>query len=76
MSEAPREEPEWVQAMRAAGYNVRVGTGEGTLSEIPDAFFYPPPSLRTRIRRRILRRYRKLVRALTSARRTPHAPLP
>lgn len=76
MSEAPREEPEWVQRMRAAGYNIRVGTGEGTLSEIPDAYFYPPPTLRNRIRRKIVRSYVKLVRALTPARRTSHAPFP
>lgn len=80
MSEAPRieprPEPEWVQQMRARGYNIRIGTGEGTMNEIPDAFFYPPPTLRSRIRRRILRAYRRLTRALTPARRTQHAPLP
>ncbi len=74
MSEAPRAEPEWVQRMRAKGYNIRIGTGEGTLNEIPDAFFYPPPSLRSRIGRSLARGYRKL-RALTFARRA-HAPFP
>jgi hypothetical protein len=75
MSEAPRTEPEWVQRMRAAGYNIRIGTGEGALNEIPDAYFYPPPSLRSRIRTSIARAYKK-VRALTSARHAPHAPFP
>jgi hypothetical protein len=76
MSEAPRVEPEWVQRMRAAGYNIRVGTVGEPMSEIPEAYFYPPPTLRSRIRRSIVRRYVKLVRALTPARRTSHAPLP
>jgi hypothetical protein len=80
MSEAPRveppAEPEWVQRMRAAGYNIRIGTGEGTMSEIPDAYFYPPPSLRSRIRVRIVRACKRMVHALTSARRTSHAPFP
>jgi hypothetical protein len=76
MSEAPREEPEWVQAMRAAGYKIRVGNVGEPMSEIPEAYFYPPPTLRSRIRRRIVRWYVKLVRALTPARRTSHAPLP
>lgn len=76
MSEAPREEPEWVQRMRAAGYNIRIGTGEGTLNEIPDAYFYPPPTLRNRIGERLARGYKRLVRALTSIRGTTHAPLP
>lgn len=73
MSEAPHVEPEWVQRMRAAGYNIRMGTGEGTLNEIPDAYFYPPPSLHSRIRRSIARAYKK-VRALTSA--PPHFTCP
>ncbi len=74
MSEAPRIEPEWVQRMRAAGYNIRVGRGE-PIPEIPDAFFYPPPTLRNRMKQSIGRGYRKLVRA-TSARRSRHAPFP
>lgn len=72
----PRPEPEWVQRMRAAGYNIRIGTGEGTLNEIPDAYFYPPPSLRSRIRGRIVRACKRMAHALTSARRTTHAPFP
>lgn len=76
MSDAPRTEPEWVQRMRAAGYNVRIGTGEGTVSEIPDAYLYPPPTRWSRMRRSILRACRKLVRTLTAARRTSHAPFP
>jgi hypothetical protein len=79
MSEAPRmeppAEPEWVQRMRAAGYNIRVGSGE-PMSEIPDAYFYPPPTLRNRTRESLVRGYRRLVRALTSTRGTTHAPLP
>lgn len=74
MSEAQRVEPEWVQRMRAAGYNIRVGTGEGTLAEIPDAFFYPPPTLRNRIRESLVRAWKKLGRVLTSNRRATHAP--
>lgn len=76
MSEAPQQEPEWVQRMRAAGYNIRIGTGEGTLAEIPDAYFYPPPTLGSRIKGRIVRVCKKMAHALTSARRTTHAPLP
>ena len=42
MPDVEVEEPLWVQSMRAKGYNIRVGSGE-PMSEIPDAFFYPPP---------------------------------
>ncbi len=76
MAEEQRQEPQWVQRMRAAGYNIRIGTGEGTMNEIPDAFFYPPPSRWSRTRRHILRAYRKVIRALTPARRAQHAPFP
>jgi hypothetical protein len=76
MSEAPRVEPEWVQRMRAAGYNIRVGTGEGTLNEIPDAMFDPPVSRGTRIRHRILTAFRRLFRLQPSAGRARHASLP
>lgn len=74
MSE-PQQEPEWVQRMRAAGYNIRVGSGE-PMSEIPDAYFYPPPTLRSRIGESLVRGYRRMVRALTFTRDTTHAPFP
>lgn len=76
MSDAPREEPEWVQRMRAAGYNIRIGTGEGTLNEIPDAMFDPPVSRGSRIRGKILMAFRSLFRLPPSTGRTTHAPLP
>lgn len=53
MSEMPREEPQWVQRMRAAGYNIRVGTLDGPMSYLPDAFFYPPPGVPRRLVRRL-----------------------
>ena len=76
MSEEPRAEPEWVQRMRAAGYNIRIGTGKGTLSEIPDAMFDPPLSRGARIRHRILVALRSIFRLQPSAGRATHAPLP
>jgi hypothetical protein len=80
MSETPRielpPEPEWVQRMRAAGYNIRVGTVGEPMSEIPEAFFYPPPTFWNRTRERIQRGYSKLFRILTLARWRSHAPLP
>lgn len=76
MSEAPREEPEWVQAMRAAGYNIRVGTGEGTMSEIPEVMFDPPFTLRQRVRLRIASILRSVFRLRPAADRATHAPLP
>jgi NAD/NADP transhydrogenase alpha subunit len=75
MSEAPRTEPEWVQRMRAKGYNIRIGTGEGTLNEIPDAMFDPPMSRGARIRARIVMAFRSLFRLQPSTGRTTHAPL-
>ncbi len=76
MSEAPREEPEWVQAMRAAGYNIRIGTGEGTMSEIPEVMFDPPFTLRRRIRLRIASIFRNVFHLRPAADRATHAPLP
>ena len=76
MSEAPRVEPEWVQRMRAAGYNIRVGTGEGTLNEIPDAMFDPPLSRGARIRHRVFTAVRSFFRLQPSAGRATHAPFP
>jgi hypothetical protein len=42
MAEVETEEPVWVQQMRAAGYNIRVGTSTAPLNEEPDAMFPPP----------------------------------
>jgi hypothetical protein len=42
MPDLMTEEPLWVQRMRARGYNIRVGTGDQPMSEIPDAMFPPP----------------------------------
>jgi hypothetical protein len=38
----------WVAELRAAGLNVRTGTGR--LNRVPDAYFGPPPGFRTGIR--------------------------
>jgi hypothetical protein len=43
MTDLQAEEPEWVQRMRARGYNIRRGTSNAPLNEEPDAVFYPPP---------------------------------
>jgi hypothetical protein len=76
MSEAPREEPEWVEAMRAAGYNIRVGTVGEPMSEIPEVMFDPPFTLRQRIRLRIASVLRSVFRLQPAAGRATHAPLP
>lgn len=39
---AQDDEPEWMQRMRAAGYNLRRGTDPTPLSEIPEVMFPPP----------------------------------
>ena len=72
----PRPEPEWVQRMRAAGYNIRIGTGEGTMSEIPDAMFDPPVSRATRIKHRILATLRSFFHLKPATGHTTRAPLP
>lgn len=80
MSEVPREEPEWVQRLRARGYNVRVGTLDEPMSEIPEAMFDPP--MRTRfggIRRgtaAVVSAVRNIFRTRSSNRHARHAPLP
>jgi hypothetical protein len=61
--EVQDDEPEWVLRMRAAGYKIRRGTGTGRLSEIPDAFFYPPPSAPRRFAQRVTNAFRKVLRA-------------
>jgi hypothetical protein len=75
MSDEARAEPEWVQRMRAAGYNIRVGRGE-PLSEIPEVMFDPPLSRRQRIQERIVHTFRSLFRLKPLNGRVPHAPLP
>ncbi len=75
MSEVPREVPEWVQRWRAAGKNVRIGTLDEPMSEIPEAFFYPPPSPARRLAQRLAGTFRKVFRANPST-RAGHAPLP
>ena len=76
MPDVEIEEPLWVQQMRAKGYNVRIGSGE-PMSEIPEAFFYPPPMhpLR-RIFAWVPWGIRKLVRLGAFGGRGRHAPLP
>jgi hypothetical protein len=76
MSEAPRVEPEWVQRMRAAGYNIRVGTVGEPMSEIPEVMFDPPLTLRQRIQYRIASVFRSVFRLKPFAGRANHAPLP
>jgi hypothetical protein len=76
MPEAPQTEPEWVQRMRAAGYNIRRGTRTG-LSEIPDVMFPPPVSLRRgRFGRGIVRGIGRLFRVTGATRKGRHAHLP
>ncbi|HEX6041782.1 hypothetical protein [Longimicrobium sp.] len=73
--EAQQRVPEWVVRLRAAGYNVRIGTLDEPLPEIPEAFFYPPPSASRRLAERLSAPFRKLLRTNAST-RPGHAPLP
>lgn len=79
MSEAPRmeprPEPEWVQRMRAAGYNIRIGTGE-PMAEIPDVMFDPPLPRSTGIKQKIITAIRSLFGLQPSTGGHTHAPLP
>jgi hypothetical protein len=75
MAEAPQQEPEWVRRMRAAGYDVRVGSGE-PMSEIPEVMFDPPVSRGSRIKHRIRTVFRGLFHLQPSTGHTTHAPLP
>lgn len=43
MPEATPPEPAWVQRMRAAGYPIRIGTGDVPLREKPGAVVHPLP---------------------------------
>jgi hypothetical protein len=68
-------EPEWMQRMRAAGYDLRRDDEPGPLSEIPDAVFTPPPA------REKVRGYASMIRgwfhrARPSHPRQGHAPVP
>jgi hypothetical protein len=78
MPEAPQTEPEWVQRMRAAGYNIRVGTINEPLSEVPEVMFPPPVSVwRRRFGGNIIRGIRNaLSRASASSHNGRHAHLP
>lgn len=77
MPDVEFEEPLWVRRMRAKGYNIRIGTSGEPMSEVPDAFFYPPPlhPLR-RALAWIPWGIRKLVRRGASSRNGWHAPFP
>jgi hypothetical protein len=75
MTEGSPAEPAWVQRMRAAGYNIRIGNSGEPMSEIPEAFFYPPPGMRHRLGQRIAGAFRRVFRANAST-RANHAPLP
>jgi hypothetical protein len=61
MLELKTEEPIWVQRMRARGYNIRVGTGDQPMSEIPDAMFPPPVHPVRRTYGRMLRRMQRML---------------
>jgi hypothetical protein len=80
MADLQTEEPVWVQQMRAAGYNIRVGTSDAPLNEEPDAVFYPPPyTPLSGIRARVAKFagfLRRVLRLDASARRARHAPFP
>jgi hypothetical protein len=76
-----REEPYWVERMRAAGYTVRVGTGTDGLSFEPEVSFHPPPEER----RKLAYRLREFLQDLWHrgaafryrvGRRSSNAPLP
>jgi hypothetical protein len=78
--EVQDEEPEWVQRMRAKGYNIRVGTTGEPMSEVPEAMFDPPmrtwlSSIRqgTGAATSVLR---NVFRPRSSNRQARHAPLP
>jgi hypothetical protein len=65
--EEGRTEYPWVAELRAAGINVRTGTGH--LNRVPDAYFSPPPGFRTGVRavlqsvwNRSVRGFRRLTR--------------
>lgn len=76
MPDVQTDEPLWVQRMRAEGYNIRRGTREGHLSEIPDAMFPPPVHP---VRRRIAliaRGFRKMLRLGPSTPRGGDASFP
>jgi hypothetical protein len=75
MSEMQQEVPEWVVRMRAAGYNVRIGTINEPLSEIPEAMFYPPPGRTHRFAELIANTFRRVFR-LNASTRAGHAPVP
>ncbi len=68
------EEPAWVQRMRAKGYKIRRGTGPA-MSEIPDAFFYPPPSAPRLFAQRVISALRKVLGSNPST-QAGNAPLP
>jgi hypothetical protein len=78
MSETPREEPEWVRRMRAAGYKVRVGSIDEPLSEVPEVMFPPPVSVwRRRFGGNMIRAIRNvLFRAKPSTHKARHAHFP
>ena len=65
-------EPEWVARLRAAGYDVR--TGSGDLNREPDASFDPPPGVRFAIYRFIRNLWNGPIYRLTHPKR--HASLP
>lgn len=73
---APRDDdPVWVRRMRAKGYDIRRGTLEGQMPEVPEAFFYPPPSLHERLVRRLTNAFRRVFRPNAPV-RADHASLP
>jgi hypothetical protein len=79
MPEAPQTEPEWVQRMRAAGYNIRVGTIDEPMSEVPEVMFYPPVTRLNGLRRgmgTVFGVLRSVFRPHASTRRARHAPVP
>lgn len=76
-----REEPYWVAGLRAKGYTVTIGTGEGGISIEPEVVFTPPYELRDGFRGRVMSVLRKFWKGVTIFKRHAthpdrHAPLP
>lgn len=60
MTDPDLEVPTWVQRMRGQGFKIRIGTGEGGLSEEPEVMFTLPPDTRMGLRRRIVAMARRI----------------
>jgi hypothetical protein len=62
----------WIAELRAAGYDIRTGSGE--LRREPDASLPAPPGLRSAVRRFVRNFWNGKIHRLTHPKR--HAPVP